>query len=474
MSSATTRRKLIRGLAAAPFINIPSRAEDSRPNVVLFMTDDHGAWATGTYGCGEMHTPTIDHLAEEGARFNRAYACTPVCSPSRVTYLTGTLPSHHGVQEYLADSDSHGPTSHVWYQGLTTYSEVLAKNGYQLGMSGKWHMGEDDKAQAGFTYWATVPGGGGPYRDQEFVKNGVRLRPKGHKTDVMTDFALDFLDQTGKDPFFLSVPYYAPHRPYEYQPDQDRAWYRDSPFSCFPNLPMHPWQIKSHAMHFNDRESKLGYSALVTGVDRSMTRILKRLEEKNLRRNTLVIFTADQGWNAGHHGVWGKGNGTWPFNMYEESLRVPLIWHHPGKIRSGMRPNQLVSAYDFFPTILDYLGMKAEPDARRVGRSYVPILRGESPRWRDRLYFEYCNVRGVRTDTAKYVERTREFPSEMFDLERDPGETGSVLNDPKYRKQAAALKKDLDRFFEQAGAPPIEQWRSTTKQKLAVYERARP
>lgn len=472
MESKTTRRGLLAGLAGAPFIARPARAAAERPNVVMFMTDDHGAWATGTYGCGGMHTPNIDRLADTGARFNRAFACTPVCSPSRVTYLTGTLPSHHGVQEYLNEQDSHGPTSHRWYQGLTPYSEVLAKGGYRLGMSGKWHMGEDDKAQAGFSYWATVPGGGGPYRDQEFVRNGVRMRPKGHKTDVMTDFALEFLEQKSSDPFYLSIPYYAPHRPYEYQPEEDRKWYEKSEFPCFPDVPMHPWQIKSHEMHFRDRASKWAYSALVTGVDRSVGRVLAKLDELKLRENTLVIFTADQGWNAGHHGVWGKGNGTWPFNMYEESLRVPMIWNHPGRIRAGMRPNQMVSAYDYFPTLLEYLGLKAEPDARRVGTSYAPILRGQSPKWRDRLYFEYCNVRGVRTDTAKYVERTKEWPSELFDLERDPGETRSVLENPKYRKQAAALKRDLDGFFEKAGAPPIEEWRKTTKQKLAKYERA--
>ncbi|MCX6623843.1 MAG: sulfatase-like hydrolase/transferase [Acidobacteria bacterium] len=470
----TTRRSLIAGLAGAPMVSIAGRAAASRPNVVMFMTDDHGAWATGTYGCGGMRTPNIDRLAEGGARFNRAFACTPVCSPSRVTYLTGTLPSHHGVQEYLTEEDSHGPGSHRWYQGLTTYSEVLAKNGYDCGMSGKWHMGEDDKAQAGFKFWATVPGGGGPYRNQEFVKNGVRMKPEGFKTDIMTDYALEFLDQSRQDPFYLLMPYYAPHRPYEYQPEEDRQWYKDSAFSCFPDTKMHPWQIKSHAMHHGDRASKLAYSALVTGVDRSVGRVLKRLEELKLRENTLVIFTADQGWNAGHHGVWGKGNGTWPFNLYEESLRVPLIWNHPGRIRAGMRPNQLVSAYDYFPTLLEYLGLKAGPDSRRVGHRYAPILKGQSPAWRDRLYFEYSSVRGVRTDTAKFVERTSEWPSEMFDLERDPGETASVLDDPARRLQAAALKQDLDRFFAQAGAPPIAQWRQTTKQKLATYTRAKP
>lgn len=466
------RRNLLAGMAA-PFVHVPARAAAGRPNVVMFMTDDHGAWATGAYGCGDIHTPHIDRLAAGGARFNRAFACTPVCSPSRVTWLTGVIPSHHGVQDWLQPEDSYGPTTRRWYQGFTTYSEILARNGYTLAMSGKWHMGEDDHAQAGFTDWATVPGGGGPYRDAEFVKNGERIRHTGFKTDAMTDYALEFLEREKENPFYLLVPFYAPHTPYDYQPEQDRAWYKDSRFPCYPDVPMHPWQTGSARLHGN-RESKLAYSALISGVDRSVGRILKRLEQLRLRDNTLVVFTADQGWNAGHHGVWGKGNGTWPFNMYEESLRVPLIWNHPGRIRAGLTPNAMVSAYDYFPSILDYLGIQAPPEPRRIGRSYVPFLRGENPAWRNRLYFEYAYVRGIRTETAKYVERTAEWPSEFFDLERDPGETRNALSDPAYRDQVNSLRRDLHDFFQKAGAPPLSDWRKTTRQNLPTYTRAVP
>src|SRR5262249_52948430 len=127
-------------------------------------------WATGAYGCADMQTPHIDALAKGGARFTRAYACTPVCSPSRMTYMTGKLPSTHTVQDWLRPVDSFGPTTRRWLQGHTPYSGILARSGYTLGMCGKWHMGDDDKAQFGFTYWASVPGGGGTYRDPEFVK----------------------------------------------------------------------------------------------------------------------------------------------------------------------------------------------------------------------------------------------------------------------------------------------------------------
>jgi arylsulfatase A-like enzyme len=213
------------------------------------------------------------------------------------------------------------------------------------------------------------------------------------------------------------------------------------------------------------------YSALITGVDHNVGRIVKRLEEMGVRDNTLVVFTADQGWSAGHHGVWGKGNGTWPFNMYEEATRVPLIWNHPGRIKPGLTPNPMVSSYDYFPTILDYLGVSVPPDSRRAGRSYAGFVRGETPRWQNRLYFEYAMVRAIRTENLKYIERSREWPSELFDLEADPGESRNAIDDPRHRRQLETLRADLRRFFERTGAPPIEEWRKTTEQQWEEYSR---
>ncbi|MGJ5818427.1 sulfatase family protein [Paludibaculum fermentans] len=458
-----------RSVLAAPLLLLPSRAAASRPNVVIFMSDDHGAWANGCYGCSDIQTPNIDRLASTGARFTGAYACTPVCSPSRMTYMTGLIPSQHGVQDYLLPRDSFGPAATRFLDGHPTWSEALAAHGYTLGLCGKWHMGDDDKAQRGFSYWHTVPGGGGTYRDPEFVTNGVRRKLTGYKTNLVTDGALEFLDTVRNKPFVLHLPFYAPHTPYDYQPEEFRQPYRDSNFSCFPDTPRHPWQNPELARHHGQRASKLGYSALITGMDHNMARVLQRLDQMGVRENTLVIFTADQGWSAGHHGVWGKGNGTWPFNMYEEALRVPLIWNHPGRIAAGRVIPSLVSSYDFFPTILDYLGVPAPNGGRRPGRSYTRLLRGDSQNWRNRLYFEYANVRGLRTQTLKYIERTSEFPSEMYDLEADPGETKNVLRDAAYARTAATLRAELAGFFRAAGAPNLQDWRSMVRHELHTY-----
>jgi len=465
------RRRFLHVSLAAPFVQTAPRAAPRRPNVVMFMTDDHGAWATGAYGCSQIRTPNIDALSSAGAWFTRAFACTPVCSPSRLTYLTGRIPSTHGVQDWLRPVDSFGEKTRRWLQGHTTYSEILARNGYTLGLSGKWHMGDDDRAQAGFSYWATVPGGGGPYRDAVFMKNGERVPTEGFKTDRVGDYALEFLDsRRGKDdPFYLLVPFYAPHTPYNYQPEQYRRPYEGSDFPCFPRTPEHPWQNRGLRSHHGNTASMHAYSALITGLDHNVGRVVRHLDEMGIRENTLVVFTADQGWNAGQHGVWGKGNGTWPFNMYEESVHVPMIWNHPGRIRGGQSPDGMVSSYDYFPTILDYLGISAARDRKRPGRSYSRLLSGSAPRWENRLYFEYSFVRAVRTANLKYIERTREWPSELFDLEADPGETKNLLEDPSYQKRRDALRSDLKRFFGRLGAPRIEDWRATTKQELTIY-----
>jgi choline-sulfatase len=467
------RRQFLAASVAAPFVHTVSRTATRRPNVVMFMTDDHGAWATGAYGCAEMHTPHIDALAKGGAKFNRAYACTPVCSPSRMTYMTGRLPSTHGVQDWLRPGDSFGEKTRDWLSGHPTYSQILARNGYTLGMSGKWHMGRDEQAQAGFSFWATVPGGGGTFRNAAFVKNGQRIQTEGFKTDRVGDYALEFLDtRRGKDdPFYLLMPFYAPHTPYDYQPDEYRKPYENATFNCYPDVPQHPWANRGLRAHYRNKKSMHAYSALITGLDANVGRVVKRLEEMGVRENTLVVFTADQGWNSGHHGFWGKGNGTWPFNMYEESIRVPMIWNHPGRIKAGQTVDAMVSSYDYFPTILEYAGVTAPADPKRVGRSYAGFLEGRRPRWSNRLYFEYSFVRGLRTENLKLVRRTKEWPSELYDLEADPGETKNLWDDAGYRKRREALGAEMDGFFKKAGAPELEQWRTTTGQELTEYER---
>ena len=464
-------RRVFLGGAATPFIHVPGKAARERPNVLIFMTDDHGAWATGAYGCPSILTPNLDVLAAGGVRFTRAYAATPVCSPSRMTYMTGRLPSTHGVQDWLRPVDSFGEKSRRWLEGQPTWSEALAKAGYHLGMVGKWHMGHDEWIQAGFEHWRTIPGGGGRYKDPKWsAGHGRRMMTIGYKTDQVGDRAIDFLTHA-KEPFGLLVPFYAPHTPYNYQPERYREPYANSKFPCFPDEPMNPWQNPGLARLHGSRNAKWAYSSLITGMDHNVGRIVSYLQRTKRYDNTLIIFTADQGWNAGQHGVWGKGNGTIPFNMFEQSIHVPMIWHHAARLPTAKTLNPMVSSYDFLPTLLDYLGIEAPRDPKRVGHSYAGFLRGETPQWKNRLYFEYCYVRGVRTENLKYIERTAEWPSELYDLEADPGEKRNLIDENSYAKRLRSLRADLAGFFERTGAPPIEDWRSTTEQHLTVYRR---
>ena len=443
-----------------------AQAPQPRPNVVFFMTDDHGAWSLPAYGCKETHAPNLDRLAAEGSLFTRAFACTPVCSPSRATYYTGKVPSKHGVQDFLLGDDSYGPKSKRFLAGQTTFADVLKANGYFCGLVGKWHLGDDTSAQAGFDYWCTAPRGGGPYKGVEMFRNGESIRTDGFKTDLVGDEAVRFLNEHHGRPFCLTVPFFAPHDPFDYQPEGDRAHYADGKLACFPEPPGHPQRRERHREYEGNRESKTSYSALVSGMDRQVGKVLAKLDELGLTDNTVVIFSADQGYNCGHHGFWGKGNGTIPFNMYEESIQVPLIWRHPGRIPAGRRLTPMVSSYDFFPTLLDYLGVNAAPDPARVGRSYSEFLRGNEPAWPAELYFEFGYVRAIRTENLKYVERGDGWGDELFDLEDDPGEIINRIGKPEYREERLGLRKRLHGFFDAQGAPPIDEWRSTTKQIL--------
>ena len=435
-------------------------------NVIFFMTDDHGAWALGSGGCEEMHTPHLDRLAAEGMRFSRAFACTPVCSPSRATYYTGKLPSQHGVQDFLLPDDSYGPKSRRFLEGQTTFAHVLKEREYTCGLVGKWHLGHDDQAQAGFDYWCSAARGGGSYRNTQFFVNGESVNDTGYKTDFVGSKAVEFIEQNHRRPFCLAVPFFAPHSPYDFQPQEYRRPYDGSEFSCFPRVDPHPQGRGRFRPHFGNEETYTSYSALVTGVDANIGRVMAKLDDLGLRETTVVIFTADQGFNCGHHGVWGKGNGTIPFNMYEESIRVPLIWHHRGAVEAGAESHAMVSSYDLFPTLLDYIGIEPEPDPGRVGRSYADILRGRDVTWRNELFFEYGYTRAIRTENLKYVERSDGWPDELFDLEEDPGERINRVGKPEYRERRLALRNRLDEFFRNAGAPRLDEWRSTTSQVI--------
>jgi arylsulfatase A-like enzyme len=201
-------------------------------------------------------------------------------------------------------------------------------------------------------------------------------------------------------------------------------------------------------------------------MDHNVGRVLDQLERMGARDNTIVVFTGDQGWNAGHHGLWGKGNGTIPFNLYEESIRVPMIWSVPGRVAAGAKSDEMVSHYDFLPTLLDLLDVPLRRDRAMPGQSYRRVLEGRGAPRRDRLYFEYAYVRGQRTSRTKLVMRDG-YPGEFYDLQADPGESSNLWDERSGGRQAA--ERQTEEFFRSIGAPPLHRWRETTTQKMFAY-----
>jgi len=461
---ALTRRGFL-GTAAGTAL-----AQARPTNVVFILTDDHGQWALGRYGNREIRTPVLDGLAAGGARLTRAFAATPVCSPSRATFFTGRIPSQHGIQDWIRDENT-GPRATRFLDGQTAFTQILARRGYQVGLSGKWHLGDSAAPQQGFTYWFAMPTGGvsKTYQDAEMIWQGERRVHPGYITDVITDKAIEFIEQSRHDPFFCFVSYNAPHAPYAGTPERYREIYRDSPLATFPDEPLNPLNTGLGRANHRKRDSMITYYAMITAVDENVGRILRKLDDLGLRRDTLVIFAADQGFMCGHHGLWGKGNGSWPFNMYDPSILMPLIYNHAGRIPGGRSLDAMVSTYDFAPTLLDYLGCPPLGVKDLGGSSYAPLLAAKKPPWRNVVYGEYQYTRMIRTERWKYVRRSEGFPSELFDLDNDPGERRNLVDDPARAGRVRELQADLNRWFAARGCATPDSWKST-RQVLPTYK----
>lgn len=435
----------------------------TRPNIVFILTDDQGYWALGCNGNPDIVTPNIDRLAEEGARFENFYCVSPVCSPARASLLTGRIPSQHGVHDWIRGGNV-GPGAIGYLQGIRGYTEDLKDAGYQCALSGKWHLGDSVHPQKGFDYWYTHQMGGGNYYHAPMIKNGKLIQEEGYVTDAITDNALSFMQEMNQkeEPFYLSVHYTAPHSPWTRgnHPKELVDLYKDCTFESCPRMELHPWAIFSTAHDAVTRkdiehpeECLAGYYAAVTGVDRGVGKIMEQLKELGIDDNTLVIYTADNGFNCGHHGIWGKGNGTFPMNMYDSSVKVPLIIRHPGRIKEHTVVNHMFSAYDMRPTLLDYTGIPSEEDPTLPGRSFASVLLGEESKQKETddmvvIFDEYGPVRMIRTETDKYVCRYPYGPDEYYDLTKDPGEENNRIADAACQERIFELKQRMEAWFE--------------------------
>lgn len=450
--------------------------DPGRPNIVFILSDDQGEWALGSSGNSEIITPNLDRLAAEGMRFDHFFCVSPVCSPARASLLTGRIPSQHGVHDWIREGNV-GAEAVEYLQGLKGYTEVLADNGYVCGISGKWHLGASDRLQQGFSFWYVHQRGGSSYYNTPMVKDGRLINETKYITTAITDEAIGFIERQAADeaPFYLSIHYTAPHSPWiGNHPQQFIDLYEDCPFETCPQGEAHPWAIWADAPDAptkdtlaNPREQLKGYYAAVTAMDMNIGRVLDRLDALGLADNTLVIFTSDNGFNCGHHGIWGKGNGTFPLNMYDTSIKVPFLIRHPGRIPAGRVCSDMVSGYDFMPTLLDYVGLPVPDSDKLPGGSFAELLKdaasGSGPRERVVVYDEYGATRMIRTKEWKYVHRYPYGPDELYDLLEDPAETSNRIDDEQCQAVARAMKANLEEWFLRY----VEPGRDGTKERVS-------
>lgn len=240
-------------------LGFPNIQGAEKTNVVFILTDNHGAWTLGCYGNPDIRTPHIDQLAAEGIRFTEAFSNNPVCSPTRATYLTGLMPSQHGVHNYLnANRLQIGPDARNTLEEFTSLPEILKGEGYQCGLVGKWHLGANMEPQEGLEdYWITMPHGGTrTFYNAEVIENGEIRKEPTYLTQLWTDRACEFIDSNKDEPFFLYLAYNGPYGLSGYQlkssGNQHADYYADKTLNSFPGGVIHPWQYPNRQYFGND------------------------------------------------------------------------------------------------------------------------------------------------------------------------------------------------------------------------------
>ncbi|MEB8338381.1 sulfatase family protein [Streptomyces endophyticus] len=461
----------------------PRTGGGRRPNLVLFMTDDHAVPAIGAYGSVINTTPAVDRLAAEGMRFDNAFCTNSICSPARASLLTGTYSHINGMttlEQAGQKFDSAQPS----------FPAMLRAAGYQTAIIGKWHLGHGPKSDpVGFDHWEILPEHG-VYHDPTFVtRDGERQYP-GYVTDIITDLALNWLDRRDPDKAFaLLIQHKAPHRPFE-PAERHRHLYEHqdipAPATLHDDYSHRSTAAVEAQMRMSDlQDSDLKapvpeglsereerewryqryikeYLRVIAALDENVGRVLHHLDVTGDAADTAVVYTSDHGFYLGEHGWFDKRF------MYDPSLRIPLVVRWPGVVEPGSACDELVVNVDYAQTVLDLAG--AEPHPRMQGRSLLPLLRGEHPEdWRQAVYYRYfehldvChNVQasyGIRTHTHKLIHypghgsgqvgakaerRTPEW--ELFDLVRDPDELHNRYDDPAYADVVAELTDELTRL----------------------------
>lgn len=451
-------------------------SNERKPNIVFMMSDDHAAQAISCYNSNLNHTPNIDRIAEEGARFDRVYCTNSLCAPSRATILTGNYSHINGVRGLADDFDGN----------QQTFPKLMQESGYQTAIVGKWHLGHGGVHDpTGFDYWDVLPDQG-DYYNPEMIKEGKHYQTEGYVSDVLTDHALNWLKNRDEDkPFMLMLHHKAPHRPWD-PPERYQDLYDDvsfpEPESFYDQYENRARAAKMANMRIEDltdRDVKetppedltttelrswkyqryiKDYLRCVKTIDDSVGAVLDYLEEENLVDNTIVVYTSDQGFFLGEHGWYDKRF------MYEESLQMPFVMKYPKKIKPNTVSDKMIINNDFAPTFLDFAGVEAKENMQ--GESFRKICEGENPTdWREYVYYRYWEHLkehgvvahyGIRSENYKLiyyygdpldvkeaVQEKTEPEWELFDLANDPLEMNNVYEVEAYAGIVDHLKEEL-------------------------------
>lgn len=446
-----------------------------RPNVVVVISDDIRWNALGCAGHPHLKTPNIDQLAKEGVYFENMFCTTSLCSPSRATILSGLYAHVHGVTNNFTD----------YPKELPSFPRQLQKSGYETAYVGKWHMGEkDDTPRPGFDHFVTHRGQG-TYYDPEFNFNGKGRRViPGYYTNIVTDLAIDWLNETRDKPFLLMVGQKAPHS--FYLPEEKYAHTFDDvevnyPQSSFKLDDKPAWMKKRlytwHGIYGpifawrkdypNDKASGImdfarmvrSYWGTILSLDDSIGRLTQALRESGELDNTVFVFIGDNGLHEGENGMVDKRT------MHEASIRIPMIIRYPGFTppdRPKRIPQQVVTI-DLAPTLVDVCG--ADPLPKTHGRSFKELVTIGDDDWRDAWFYHYNyekqfpytpNIRGIRTDRWKYIRYPHgdgspdRHMAELYDLKSDPEEMKNLIKDPSMKPLITKLGTQLNVLMQQA------------------------
>jgi arylsulfatase A-like enzyme len=370
------------------------------------------------------------------------------------------MPSQHGVHCYLgADEGQVGPDAHCMIAEFRTLPEILADAGYACGLAGKWHLGGNETPQEGFSAWSTMPHGHTTtFYGAQVIENGRIRKEPGYLTDFWTRHAVRFLEDNRDRPFFLYLAYNGPYNlgPSLRHPGQNRhvESYARDPMLSFPRDGVHPW-LRDNRAFVNNVDAMRRVAVETSGVDDGVGTILETLDRLNLADDTIVIYTADQGWVGGQNGLWGMSDHTRPLSAFDGMMHIPLIVRHPGHVAPGTSSDLMVSGYDLMPTLLHHLGLGDRvPDRPRPpGRDVSPALRGQPLDWDNVIYFEDETLRAIRTPDWKYIHRHPDGPFELYHLADDPSEKVNLYGQPGHADTVADLRARLDTFFRDHADP---------------------